>query len=239
MDKAYDTPEPQTALMRDLDPDQRPREKALRHGLDALSDAELMAIVFATGMHGKSVVQLSSDILSDNRGHLSRLMRMSVKEMCRRYKGIGPAKALTLLAALKLGERTVADAMRADDPAMLSPKLAYDYMAPRLVPLPHEEFWVMYLDRSNRVISERRIGQGGVAGTYVDVRLLIKGALEELASAMIIFHNHPSGNLRPSTQDETLTRKIRDAAAIFDIRLNDHIIVTPGAYFSFHDEGLL
>ena len=122
-------------LMRDLDPSVRPREKAMRDGLDSLSDAELMAIVFATGMQGKNVVQLSEDILRDNRGHLSRLMRMSVKDMCRRYKGIGPAKALTLLAALKLGERTVADAVRDDDTQLLSSAGAYGYMAPRLAPL--------------------------------------------------------------------------------------------------------
>lgn len=229
----------QSWLMRDLAPEQRPREKAIRHGLDSLTDAELMAIIFATGMQGKSVVELSEDMLRDNRGHLSRIARMSVKEMCSRYKGIGPAKALTLLAALKLGERTVADAIRSDDLAMTTPQLAYSYMAPRLVGLPHEEFWVVYLNNSNRILSERRIGQGGVAGTFVDVRLVVKGALEELASAMIIFHNHPSGNLRPSTQDEALTKRIRDAAKLFDIRLNDHIIVTPGAFFSFRDEGML
>ena len=226
-------------LMRDLDPSVRPREKAMRDGLDSLSDAELMAIVFATGMQGKNVVQLSEDILRDNRGHLSRLMRMSVKDMCRRYKGIGPAKALTLLAALKLGERTVADAVRDDDTQLLSSAGAYGYMAPPLAPLPHEEFWALYLSRSNRVISERRIGQGGVSGTFVDVRLLVKGALEELASSIIVFHNHPSGNLRPSQQDISLTKKIRDAAALFDIRLNDHIIVASGSYFSFHDEGII
>lgn len=224
-------------LMRDIEPAQRPREKAMRDGLDSLSNAELMAIVFATGMQGKNVVELSDDILRDNHGHLSRVMRMSVKEMCRRYKGIGPAKALTLLAALKLGERTVADALRADDPPMTSSAVAYDYMAHRMVPLPHEEFWVLYLNQANRVLSERRIGQGGVAGAMVDVRLVMKGAIEELASAMIIFHNHPSGNLRPSNQDEALTRKIRDAAAILDIRLNDHIIIGAGGYYSFHDEG--
>ncbi len=226
-------------LMRDIDPSVRPREKAMRDGLDSLSDAELMAIVFATGMQGKNVVQLSEDILRDNRGHLSRLMRMSVKDMCRRYKGIGPAKALTLLAALKLGERTMADAVRDDDTQLLSSAGAYGYMAPRLAPLPHEEFWALYLSRSNRVISERRIGQGGVSGTFVDVRLLVKGALEELASSIIVFHNHPSGNLRPSQQDISLTKKIRDAAALFDIRLNDHIIVASGSYFSFHDEGII
>ena len=236
--KAHSSEIPQpTPLIRDLDPELRPREKALRHGFDALSDAELMAIIFATGLRGKSVIELSRDILNDNRGHLSRVARMSPKELCARYKGIGEAKALTLLAALKLGERTVADSMRADTPAMTSPQIAYDYMAPRLVRLPHEEFWVMYLNQAHHVISERRIGQGGVSGTYVDVRLVIKGALEELASAMILFHNHPSGNLRPSPQDENITRKIRDAASIFDIRLNDHIIITSGAYFSFHDEG--
>ena len=227
------------SLMRDLEPEQRPREKAIRHGLDSLSDAELMAIIFATGIRGKGVVDLCKEILDDNRGHLSRLARMGVKDICRRYKGIGPAKALTLLAALKLGERTVADALSVADEPLNTPAAAYRYMAPRLVGLPHEEFWAVYLNQAARVISERRIGQGGVAGTFVDVRLVVKGALEELASAILLFHNHPSGNTRPSPQDETLTRKIRDAAALFDIRVNDHIIITPGAYFSFHDEGRL
>ena len=235
----YRTEESDVQLIRDMEPEQRPREKAMRHGLDSLSNAELMAIIFATGLQGKSVLELSEDILKDNRGHLSRVVRMSVKEMCRRYKGIGPAKALTLLAALKLGERTVADALRADDEQMTSPEVAYRYMAQRLVPLPHEEFWVVYLNQSNRVISERRIGQGGVAATAVDVRLIVKGALEELSPAMILFHNHPSGNLRPSPQDEALTRKICDAAALFDIRVNDHIIVTAGSFYSFHDHGKL
>lgn len=222
-------------LIRHMEPGQRPREKAMRAGLDALTDAELMAIIFATGMQGKSVVEMSEDILRDNRGHLSRLVRMSVREMCRRYKGIGPAKALTLLAALKLGERAVADGLRADEPVMNSPEAAWRYMAHRLVPLPHEEFWVLYLNQAGRVVAERRIGQGGMAATAVDVRLIIKGALEELAPAMILFHNHPSGNLTPSTHDEALTRKIRDAAALFDIRVNDHIIVAAGGYYSFHD----
>ncbi|MDE6286035.1 MAG: DNA repair protein RadC [Muribaculaceae bacterium] len=230
-------PEPKPQLIRDLDPDLRPREKALRNGIDSLSDAELMAIVFATGLRGKSVIELSEDILNDNRGHLSRVVRMTPKDLCSRYKGIGQAKALTLLAALKLGERSAADALRDSDEAITSSSIAYRYMAPRLANLPHEEFWVMYLNRAARVISERRIGQGGVAGTVVDVRMIVKGALEELASAMILFHNHPSGNVKPSPQDEALTRKIRDAAALFDIRVNDHIIIASGNFYSFHDEG--
>lgn len=239
MAEAYPELNAAVSLIRDLEPEQRPREKAIRHGLDSLSDSELMAIIFATGIRGKGVVDLCREILDDNRGHLSRLARMSVKDICRRYKGIGPAKALTLLAALKLGERTVADALSASDEPLNTPAAAYRYMAPRLVGLPHEEFWAVYLNQGARVISERRIGQGGVAGTFVDVRLVVKGALEELASAILLFHNHPSGNTRPSSQDETLTRKIRDAAALFDIRVNDHIIIAPGTYFSFHDEGRL
>ncbi len=229
----------QARLIRDIDPELRPREKALRNGIDSLSDAELMAIVFATGLRGKSVIEMSEDILRDNRGHLSRVVRMSPKELCSRYKGIGEAKALTLLAALKLGERSAADALRDSDEPITSSAAAYRYMATRLTKLPHEEFWVMYLNRAARVVGERRISQGGVTGTVVDVRMIVKGALEELASAMIVFHNHPSGNVKPSPQDEALTRKIRDAAALFDVRLNDHIIVTPGAFFSFHDEGLI
>lgn len=235
---AYDDcPDARPALIRDLEPELRPREKAMRGGLDSLSDAELMAIVFATGIRGKGVVELSRDILDDVRGHLSRLTRMSVKEITRRYKGIGPAKALTLLAALKLGERSVADALAADEKPVRSSRDAYDYMARRLVALPHEEFWALFLNQAGRVLCERRIGQGGISGTLADVRLLAKAALEELASAVIVFHNHPSGNLQPSTQDDSLTRKLRDALALLDIRLNDHIIVAPGGFYSFHDEG--
>ncbi|MDE6269226.1 MAG: DNA repair protein RadC [Muribaculaceae bacterium] len=226
-------------LIRDIDPEMRPREKAMRYGLDALSDAELMAIVFATGIRGKGVVQLSEDMLQDNGNHLSRLTRMSVKEMTRRYKGIGQAKALTLLAALKLGERSVVDALATSEAPITCSRDAYDHMARRMVSLPHEEFWLMFLNQAGRVISTRRMGQGGVAGTLVDVRLLAKAALEELATAVIAFHNHPSGNLHPSKQDETLTRKIRDGLALLDIRLNDHIIIGPGGYYSFNDEGKL
>lgn len=226
-------------LIRDLDPGLRPREKAMRLGLDALSDAELMAIVFATGIHGKGVVSLSRDILRDNHGHLSRLTRMSVKEMCARYKGIGPAKALTMLAALKLGERSVADELAASDSPITSSEAAYRHMAMRLTSIPYEEFWAMFISRSGRVLGERRIGQGGISGALVDVRILAKAAIEELASAVIVFHNHPSGNLQPSPQDESLTRRIRDGLALLDIRLNDHIIVAPGGFYSFHDAGLL
>lgn len=224
-------------LIRDLEPDLRPREKAMRLGLDSLSDAELMALIFATGLRGKSVVQLSQEILNDHQGHMSRLMRLSVKDICKRYKGIGTAKALTLLAALKLGERTVADALTTADEPITSSESAYRHVAHRLVALDHEEFLAMFLNQAGRIISVRRIGQGGVAGTLVDVRLLAKAAVEELASSVIAFHNHPSGNLLPSRQDEALTQKIRDGLALLDIRLNDHIIVAPGGYWSFHDHG--
>lgn len=224
-------------LIRDLEPDLRPREKAMRLGLDSLSDAELMALIFATGLRGKSVVQLSQEILNDHQGHMSRLMRLSVKDICKRYKGIGTAKALTLLAALKLGERTVADALTTADEPITSSESAYHHVAHRLVALDHEEFLAMFLNQAGRIISVRRIGQGGVAGTLVDVRLLAKAAVEELASSVIAFHNHPSGNLLPSRQDEALTQKIRDGLALLDIRFNDHIIVAPGGYWSFHDHG--
>lgn len=230
---------PKSNLVRDILPELRPREKALRFGLDALTDAELMAIVFATGIRGKGVVQMSEDILEDNGNHLSRLTRMSVKEMTRRYKGIGHAKALTLLAALKLGERSVADALATAEAPITCSRDAYVHMARRMANLPHEEFWIMLLNQAGRVVATRRIGQGGVAGTLVDVRLLAKTALEELATAVIAFHNHPSGNLQPSRQDEALTHKIREGLALLDIRLNDHIIIGPGGYYSFNDEGKL
>lgn len=224
-------------LIREMDADERPREKALRHGIKSLSDTELMAIIFSTGIKGKSVIELSRDILTDNDRHLSKVARLSVSDMLRRYKGIGPAKAITLLAALELGSRSAADAMRIDNPVVASSEIAYNLMRHHLERLDHEEFWVILLARNGKVIREVKIGQGGITGTVVDIKLIMRSAIEDLASAMILFHNHPSGNLKPSAQDDALTKRIVEAAKYIDTHVNDHIIISDGGYYSYNDQG--
>lgn len=219
-------------LIRDMAEDQRPREKALRHGIKSLSNAELMAILFGTGMRGKSVITLSEEILRDNDNHLSRVARLSVKDFMNRYKGVGMAKAISILAALELGSRSAADAASITQPVINSSKIAVEVMRHHFERLPHEEFWVMLLSQAGKVIREVCVSRGGISLTAVDVKLILKSAIENYASAMILFHNHPSGALKPSPQDDALTRKICEAARLLDIRVNDHIIITDGAHYS-------
>lgn len=230
---------PGGSLIRDMLEQERPREKAQKPGVKSLTDVELMAIIFATGIAGKSVIELSREILHDNGGHLSRVARLSVPEFLKRYKGIGPAKATTLLAALELGSRAAADARIIDEPTVASSTVAYDIVRHRFERLNHEEFWVMYLSQAGKLIAESKIGQGGLTATSVDVRIIVREALFNNATAMILSHNHPSGNLKPSQQDITLTKSITDAARLFNIVVHDHIIVSDGGYYSFRDEGLV
>ncbi len=226
-------------LIKDMRDDDKPRERAIRYGIKTLSDSELMAIIFSTGIKGKSVIELSRDILDDNDGHLSRIAAMGLKEFVSRYKGIGPAKALTLLAALELGSRTAADARLDSKTRISSSEIAHDIMAHRFSQLDHEEFWILLLSQSLNVIKDIRVGVGGLSATAVDVKIIIREALDARAAAMILCHNHPSGNLRPSPQDDSLTTKIVQAAKIFDIRVCDHLIIADNGYFSYQDEGLL
>lgn len=218
---------------------QLPREKAIEQGIKALSDAELMAIIFGTGIQGKNVVQLCGEILDDNDNHISYIARMDCRQFMERYKGIGPAKALTLLAGIELGVMASADAMSINNPVISSSRAAYDHMLPHFYGLDHEQFWGLLLNNSNKPIRKFRISQGGLSSTPVDIRLLLREALIGKATGMIVFHNHPTGNLTPSTSDRTLTDKILAAAKICDIRLMDHVIVTDNGYYSFNDNGLL
>lgn len=218
-----------------------PREKALKHGIKALSDVELLAILFATGVQGMGVKELCASILGFHDGHLSRLADMNATEICKTFKGIGPAKALTLLAALELGARAREDKARLimERTRLTTPDQVYAYMQPQLQDLNHEEFWIILFNRSGGVIDKIQVGKGGISATVVDIRLIMREALLNMASSIILVHNHPSGNPRPSIQDETLTRKIGEAAKIHDIALNDHLIFTDAGYFSFHNEGKL
>lgn len=229
----------QPFMIRDMAEDDRPREKAMRCGIKSLSNAELMALIFATGIKGKSVIDLCRDMLRDNENHLSRIARMNAAELTDRYRGIGPAKAISLLAALELGGRSAADAAAIENPRVTNSDQAYQRMRHRLERLDHEEFWVMMISQAGRELRQLRIGQGGLTATVVDVRSIIRAALECQATQMILFHNHPSGQLVPSEQDKSLTRKIVEAAKLFDMRVNDHLIITDCSYYSFYSNSLM
>ena len=218
----------------DLDESDRPREKALSQGIRSLSNAELLAIIFGSGLPGKSVISMSQEC--DNR--LSRLSRMSIHEMKKSFNGVGIAKAISLAAAFELGLRT------RDEDATLDPQIKnstdiYNMMRIKLQRLEYEEFWVLYLSRSNRVIYEECMSKGGVSGTVTDIRLILKRAIELLASGIILVHNHPSGNLHPSPDDDRITTKAKEAAKLLDINVLDHLIITPTNYFSYSDNGNL
>ncbi|MBO5052720.1 MAG: DNA repair protein RadC [Muribaculaceae bacterium] len=227
------------ALIADMPSDTRPREKALRHGIKSLTDIELMAIIFSTGVKGLSVLDLSRLILNDANGHLSDVAHMTPAQFCKRYKGIGPAKAITLLAALELGSRASSDAARKSTPQIHDSRSGYTIMKHRFENLDHEEFWLLMLSRSHKVIHDVRIGVGGVSATVVDIKILMRHVIDNCASSIIVCHNHPSGNLSPSPQDDSLTQKIKDAAKIFDVHVIDHLIICDNGYYSYADNGRL
>ena len=224
-------------MIRDLSAEERPREKAMHAGIKTLTDIELMATIFATGVTGKSAVDLAREILADNGGHLSKVARLSVGDFCARYKGVGPVKAINLLAARELGGRAAADARRAETPQLTSSQAVYEVMQPRFRGLNHEEFWVVMLDRGMRLMKETRVSQGGTAATVVDVKMIVKAVAETLASAVILCHNHPSGTLTPSAQDDRLTTKIVNALGFLDVTVADHLIFTDSGYYSYNDMG--
>lgn len=219
--------------------DERPREKALNQGIGALTDSELLAILFGTGMRGVSVLDMAKNILDDNDGHLCKITELTPEEFSKRYKGIGMAKALLILASLELGKRAAADAASMPDRPLSSSRQAYDLMRGRLEDLDHEEFWVAFLNNSAIVIGTEQIALGGQAATYVDIKIIMRRALENKATRIIAYHNHPSGQLKPSMQDDSLTKRIGDAAKILDIRLDDHIIISKRGYYSYNDQGRL
>jgi DNA repair protein RadC len=216
----------------------RPREKMLQKGEQALSNAELLAILIGSGNATMSAVDLSKQILNDVDNNLQKLGQSSVAGLINNYKGVGEAKAITIKAAMELGRRRqLEDALEPDK--VTSSKMVADIFQPMLADLPHEEFWALYLNRSNRVINSSKISQGGVSGTVVDVRLIYKEALEKLASGVILCHNHPSGNLQPSAEDKNITNKCKEAGKLLNIDILDHIIITQNGFYSFADEGII
>lgn len=215
----------------------RPREKLLNKGRQALSNAELIAILIGSGSREESAVDLSKRILQSTSNNLHKLGKTPLAELMK-FKGIGEAKAISICAALELGRRRQhADIIK--KPQIKSSQDAYQIMAATLADLPHEEFWVAFLNRANKVIHKDQISLGGVAGTVVDAKIIFKKALERLACSIILFHNHPSGNLQPSQADINITKKLKKAGETLDISVLDHLIISERGFYSFADEGML
>ncbi len=217
--------------------DDKPREKLQSKGRGALSDAELIAILLGSGTRELTAVDLAKTILSQYNNSLSALARCSIADL-KKVKGVGDAKAITIIAALELGRRKLSEEPLKKTQVVGS-KSAYQVFVPHLADLGHEEFWVAYLNRKNQVEKIECISKGGVSGTVVDTRVLFKPAIESLFSGVILAHNHPSGNLHPSQSDRELTRKIVEAGKLLDVAVLDHLILGDGSYFSFADEGIL
>jgi DNA repair protein RadC len=221
--------------IKDWAVEDRPREKMLVKGIRALSNAELVAILIGSGNVDESAVELSRRMLNSVNNNLNELGRKTVEDL-KKFKGIGEAKAINIMAALELGRRRK-ESDPEEKPQITQSRDAFDIFQPLLGDLPHEEFWILLLNRSHRVIDKFMVSRGGLTGTVIDVRIILKTALEKLASAMILCHNHPSGSLVPSEADEQITRKIRDAGKMLDIPALDHLIIANDRYFSFADEG--
>lgn len=215
----------------------RPREKLLTKGISSLSDSELIAIIIGSGSRDESAVQLSKRILGSVQHNLNELGKLSIDDL-QKYKGIGEAKAIGIVAALEIGRRRkLTESINREK--ITSSNDIYEIFHPILADLPHEEFWILLLNRSNKVIDRQKISQGGISGTVTDIRLMMKAALDKLASSIVLTHNHPSGNIKPSDADISITQKVKESGKLMDITLLDHIIITDGSYFSFADEGLI
>jgi DNA repair protein RadC len=223
--------------IREWSPEDRPREKLLLKGTSALSEAELVAILIGSGTTKTSAVELAKKVLLLSNNNLNELARLGVKDLMK-IKGIGEAKAITIVAALELGRRRKAQDLD-EKPKISSSKDAFDLIQGHLMDLPHEEFWVLLLNRMHQVVKKKRISEGGVSGTVADPKIIYKLALEDLASGVIVAHNHPSGNLKPSQSDIDLTRKLKEAGRFLEVQLLDHLIIANRNYFSFADEGLI
>ena len=218
-------------------PEDRPREKLLAKGTPVLSDAELVALLLGTGTTTVSAVELAKRVLQTVDNSLHDLGRLSVNDLMK-VKGIGQAKAITIIAALELGRRRK-DCEEEEKPRISGSRDGFNILKSHLQDIHHEEFWVLLLNRANRLIKKQQVSQGGVAGTVADPKIIFKQALAELASGIILAHNHPSGNLTASQADIDLTKKIKEAGKLLEIQVLDHLIISGQKYFSFADEGIL
>lgn len=213
----------------------RPREKMMIHGASALSNAELLAILIGSGNAEESAVELMRKILNDYHNNLNELGKASIEELCR-YKGIGSAKAISILAASELGKRRKEESVK-ERTTIVSSKDVYACFYPQMCDLPIEECWLLLLNRASKIIDKVKVSAGGLTATAVDVRCILREAIMKRASAIVLCHNHPSGNIRPSREDDLLTKLLARASECMDIRLIDHIILVDGAFYSYADEG--
>ena len=213
----------------------RPREKMMAHGARVLTDAELLAILIGSGSQDETAVELMRRVLSACNNNLNELAKLSLEQLCR-FKGIGPAKAVTVMAACELGHRRKLAEVE-ERLVVRTARDLYNHFHPKLADQPVEEFWVMLLNNACRVIDSRCVATGGITEVAVDVRLVLREAILGRATAIALCHNHPSGNVRPSRQDDQLTDRLRQACDLMNIRLMDHVIVTDGRFYSYADEG--
>lgn len=235
----FSTPETMENLkgIKTWSPDDRPREKLLLKGSGSLSDAELVAIILGSGSKDQSAVELAREILAGVGNNLVELGKLNTVDLIK-FKGMGEAKSVSLVAALELGRRRRAGEAR-QYTRLSSSREAYEYFLQNMGDLPYEEFWAMYLNRANGIVALRKVSEGGMSSTVADPKKIYSKALDEKAAAVIVAHNHPSGNLNPSAEDKKLTSKLRKAGHVLECPLLDHLIITDRGYFSFADEGLL
>lgn len=215
----------------------RPREKLRDKGPQTLSDAELLAILIGSGSTKESAVDLMKRVLGDSNNNLNTLGKMSIRQLCE-YNGMGPAKAITILAACELGKRRQMESPE-ERPQLSTATRVYNHMHPLMQDLDVEEFWVLYLNQDQRLIKKTKIAHGGISEVTVDVRIIIREAVLSNATIIIVCHNHPSGSIRPSHQDDQLTQSVKKACDVMRLRLMDHVIVADGAYYSYNEEGRL
>lgn len=217
--------------------DDRPREKLMLKGKSALSDAELIAILIGSGNRNETAVDLAKKILLSVQNNVNELAKLNVENLCE-FKGIGLAKAISIITALELGKRRDLE-QALEKPIINSSKSVFNIMQPLIADLPHEEFWVVFLNNSNKIIHKQQMSKGGITGTVVDIRLIFKKAVEISAVGLILCHNHPSGKITPSQADKNLTKKITLAGETLDVKVLDHLIITQNNYFSFADDNLM
>lgn len=217
--------------------EERPREKGLARGVQQLSDSELLAILLRSGTRNMTAVELARQLLLQVDHNLQELGKLAVHDLLKQ-KGIGPAKAIAILAALELGRRR-GGIQQIEKTPVKSSRTVFHLFHPLLGDLEHEEFWLLMLNRANRVLGRFKVSQGGLSGTVIDTRIIMKKALDNLASSIIVCHNHPSGNTQPSDADVKITEKLKKASEMLEIKLLDHVIIADKAYFSFADEGLI
>lgn len=223
-----------TKSIKTWDEDERPREKLMQHGAASLTNAELLAILLLSGTQKRTAVDLARDLFSSCGGRLDRMAQKAPSQLMA-SDGIGPAKAAIILAAFELARRLAAE-VPDDDLTIRSSDTVARIMGPLLRHLPHEECWILYLNRAHRLLGKEKVSLGGIGSTVIDIKIIVKKAVDRLASGLILVHNHPSGNPLPSEQDRKQTESLRQAAAVFDISLVDHIIIARKKFYSFSDE---